>query len=435
MGPGTGTSASATATVRIAVISGAAGGLEYVYERRTTALVGRADDCDPQLPTDDSQVSRHHCLVDINPPHVRVRDFGSLNGTHVNEVEIGRREPGQTPDEGSRLRHAEHDLRDGDELRVGRTTLRVSVTTPAGVPDEAPVPPSAPRHVLTRLLEQAEHGDPAVAGLSGYRLVREVGRGAQGAVYLARHRSGGAPVAVKTLLANVAVQPHARAGFLREIATMGALHHPNIVRLLDNGVSGTTFWFACEYCSGGNATALAGPDGRVPVEEAVPLVLQVLEGLAHAHDRGLVHRDIKPANVLLAETGGRLVAKLGDFGLAKAFDDAGLSGHTRTGAVAGTVTFMARAQLVDYRFAKPVVDVWAVAASLYTLLTGRPVRDFDDALDPILVVLRRPAVPVRTRLPTLPAPLAEVIDAALVEGPEARITTAAGLAAALRGAR
>jgi eukaryotic-like serine/threonine-protein kinase len=415
-----------TATVRVTVTDGAAGGLEYVYEHRTTALVGRAGDCDPRLPADDTQVSRHHCLLDINPPDVRVRDFGSLNGTHVNGVEIGRRAAGQTPEEGSRLRRAEHDLRDGDQLRLGRTHLRISVVAPAGgtAVDEAPAGPA----------EKGEREDADLAGPTGYDLVREVGRGAQGVVYLARHRSGGEPVAVKTLLATAAVQPHARAGFLREIATMGSLRHPNIVRLLDNGVAGATFWFACEYCSGGNANSLVGPDGRVPVDEAVPVVLDVLEGLAHAHDRGLVHRDVKPSNILLAETGRTRVAKLGDFGLAKAFDNAGLSGHTRAGAVAGTVAFMARAQLVDFRHARPAVDVWSVAASLYTLLTGQGARDFADDVDPILVVLGRPAVPVRRRLPSLPARLAEVIDAALVEGPSAEITTAAGLAAALRAA-
>src|SRR6202011_4671984 len=123
------------------------------------------------------------------------------------------------------------------------------------------------------------------------------------------------------------------------------------------------------------------------------MILQALDGLQHAHtvaladgSTGMVHRDIKPANILLARSGRDLVAKLADFGLAKAFDKAGLSGLTMTGVVEGTVAYMARQQLTQFRYVKSEVDVWSMAATLYFMLTGCFARHFTDEADPIRVV-------------------------------------------------
>jgi eukaryotic-like serine/threonine-protein kinase len=147
-----------------------------------------------------------------------------------------------------------------------------------------------------------------------------------------------------------------------------------------------------------------------------------------------VHRDIKPGNILLARRGRDLVAKVADFGLSKAFDRAGLSGMTLTGSVAGTMPFMARPQLIDYKHALPDVDVWSMAASLYWMLTGYYPRDFPEREDPIRVVLDTNAVPIRERDPNIPHRLATVIDEALIDRPKITVASAAQLAAALREA-
>ncbi|GAB3934289.1 hypothetical protein GCM10027614_07030 [Micromonospora vulcania] len=158
-----------------------------------------------------------------------------------------------------------------------------------------------------------------------------------------------------------------------------------------------------------------------------------MDGLAYAHraelpvtladgrtavSHGLVHRDITPPNLLLTTgAGGGTVTKIADFGLAKAFDQAGLSGHTRTGAIGGSIAFQARTQLIDYKYARPEVDLWALTACLYWMLTGTTPRDFPAGTDPIAVVLRTRPVPVRQRLASVPPRLAAVIDEMLVDNP------------------
>ena len=125
------------------------------------------------------------------------------------------------------------------------------------------------------------------------------------------------------------------------------------------------------------------------------------------------------------------MVKLGDYGLAKAFDETGLSGGTRTGDVAGTPAFMCRSQVIDYKRAGTVVDVWALAASLYNILTGKIPRDFPKGMDPWLAVLECDPVPILQRNPSIPPCLAEVIDRALVEEPEIPFKSAAEFKRAL----
>src|SRR5688500_12905867 len=115
--------------VILTVMQGANRGEEFVFSERTTCIVGRASDCSPRLVVKDNPrlVSRHHCLLDINPPDIRVRDFGSLNGTYVNGELIGKRDKDQTAEEGAALVLRERDLRDRDEIRILDTVFRVII--------------------------------------------------------------------------------------------------------------------------------------------------------------------------------------------------------------------------------------------------------------------------------------------------------------------
>jgi serine/threonine protein kinase len=270
--------------------------------------------------------------------------------------------------------------------------------------------------------------------IPGYELGRVLGRGGMGAVYLGKRKKDEADVAVKVMLSKVAVDERARKLFEREIEVMRGFRHPNVVELFDHGSVGTAFYFVMEFCPGGSLESLMKRrGGTLPLAEAGPIMLQALEGLDYAHKRSFVHRDLKPANVLLtAREHG--VAKLADFGFAKNFEKAGLSGMTKTGMAAGTFPFMPREQLVNFKYVRPVSDVWSMGATLYRALTAQFPRDYRRGQDPVEAVLHQPVVPIRKRSSGIPKKVAKVIDRSLEDDFKRRYQTAGEFRRALQEA-
>ena len=502
------------AKVTLSITRGALSGKSYVFDERTTCIIGRSSDCDPKLPDDEhhAMISRYHCLLDINPPDIRVRDFGSMNGTFVNGRKIGQRERCMTPEEGAKMEFLECDLKDSDEIEVGDTTFRVGIFAPiactqCGVEiqnaeiaayERAPnayvcsgcrstitsdgqakgLAPKVkkcvqcgkdvageigpyrhgvfvcaacrndPRQILNWLFGDTNELSQIIPTAQGYSLVQELGRGAMGLVYLARNDATGNKIAIKVMLPEVAFDDRMKEAFQREIRNIEALKHPNIVAMFDSGSSHGTFFVMLEYCDGGSVGDLVKDrGGKLPIDETIEIILQVLDGLAYAHSadipcykladgrfvrgRGLVHRDLKPANILLSGSGSTRTAKIGDFGLSKAFDWAGLSGYTRTGPSAGTPHFMPRQSVIDFKYAQPEVDVWAVAATFYYMVTGCIPREFSRDKDPWKVILESPPVPIRKRDSSVPKKLAEIIDYALDDQVEIGVKAASELKQAL----
>ncbi|MGH1396966.1 MAG: serine/threonine-protein kinase, partial [Trichormus sp.] len=206
------------------------------------------------------------------------------------------------------------------------------------------------------------------------------------------------------------------------------------------------FFFTLEYCDGGTVEDLMKQKGgKLPIDEAISIIMQVLDGLSYAHQAeipyvqlvdgsfsqgcGLVHRDLKPSNLFITHINGDRTIKIADYGLAKAFDQAGLSGQTMSGTQAGTPVFMPRQQVINFKYARPEVDIWATAACLYFMLTGAFPRNFRG--DPFLAVLKTSAVPIQQRDSAIPQQLAEVIDLALVDNPEIYFQDAASFQQAL----
>ncbi|MCV3215143.1 serine/threonine-protein kinase [Plectonema radiosum NIES-515] len=429
---------------------------EFIFDCRTTCILGRSPDCNPKLPDDEAHriISRYHCLLDINPPNIRVRDFGSRNGTFVNGTKIGQREPEQTPEEGAQLTFPEYDLKTNDEIQLGDTVFRVSIEGTNQIPPTEPsfdidMGKMEPDEQVQQLIQQANSCNPDLS-IQGYSILRKLGKGGCGEVYLARHNETGEEVALKVMLPAVASEPEMVERFLREIDNTQALKHPNIIKLRNSGYYSGTFFFTMEYCNGGNVFDLMQRrGGRLSVDEAMSIIMQVLDGLEYAHQaeipyvkladgsfdkgRGLVHRDLKPSNIFIANTNGNFTIKIADYGLAKAFDQAGLSGQTMSGTKAGTPVFMPRQQVINFKYAKPEVDIWATVACLYYMLTGAYPRNFVG--DPFLAVLQTNAVPIRERDGSIPKKLAELIDQALVDKPEICFKNAASFKQALLSLR
>ncbi|WP_053790449.1 serine/threonine-protein kinase [Streptomyces sp. XY332] len=272
--------------------------------------------------------------------------------------------------------------------------------------------------------------------IGGWIVEGELGRGGMGVVYVAVSATSGERRALKIIRSNGAdASPEAVALFEREVRIGMQLQHPHIVRLHEVGQEEGLCYLVMELCDAGSLADRVTAEGPMSAAEALPLFLDVLDGLSYAHAvGGTVHRDIKPQNVLLTgRPAGGQVVKIADFGLAKAYETAGLSGMTRTGTVAGSPAFMPRAQLADYKYAKPHVDVWSTAASLYYVLTGHTPRDFPPGRDPWLTVATSAVVPVVDRGVEIPKRLAAVVDRALSDDPGKGFLTADSLCEALHG--
>ena len=438
--------------ISFSVRSGPLAGKSWSFDSHDTCLIGRHAECAIQLPDDAAHktVSRHHALIEIAPPLARIRDFGSLNGTFLNGDKIGARDANIHVRDAANLQFPERELRHGDQIRVGDTLLLVAIQNVA-----PPVAPSAPR-VTPQPSPRVGSPSPvppaiATGKISDYKIERELGRGGMGQVFLARRKSTGKQVALKVMLPNVAVDERAKAIFEREIALTRSLSHPNVVSMLDSGTDGDKFFFTLDFCDQGSVMDWMEKNDSFPSpSQAVALSLQVLDGLDYLSRvplrvqlqdgteqlvNGMVHRDLSPQNILLRTEGDGLSVKISDVGLGKAFDTAGLSGLTMTGGgAAGKPVFMPRQQVINYKFAKPEVDVWAAAATLYFLLTGEFPRDFPPRVDPFKVVLSTDPIPIRQRDPKIPAPLAQVIDRALQDKPALHYKQARDLSADLMAA-
>lgn len=411
--------------ITLIITDGQYKGKQFTFDSRTTCIIGRNDECNIVVPDtkEYSKISRYHCLLDINPPNIRIRDFGSKNGTYINGQLIGKREKHQSAEEGIKLEFPEYDLKNNDTFQLSDSNLTFKVNIIGENKASYTVPKQEEFEQKVRnLLRKSTIGELDLHPIHGYTLGEKLGEGGNGAVFLARYDKTGEVVALKVMLPKVAVIPEMVNLFLREVENAKKLRHPNLVQLKDYCFVEGLFFFTMEYCQGGSVRdAMRRSGGKLPLETAIPVILQVLDGLHYAHtERGIVHRDIKPENIFIDFTEKEeVIVKLGDYGLAKSFDMAGLSGQTMTGidGAMGTPVFMPRQQLLNFKYSKPDVDVWAVAASLYNMLTGEYPRDFVDA-DPFVVILKHQPVPIRQRDTSIPKPLAELIDLALKDDSE-----------------
>ena len=309
-----------------------------------------------------------------------------------------------------------------------------------------------PMALLDHMLRMAVGGNEDLSNIKGFRTIEELGRGGQGAVFKVEEEATGEIYALKLLLANKNATALTKARFLREASIGEQLKHPNIVEHYRYGQCGDVYYVLQEVCNGGSLDKLIEKHHGVLHEDiATNAILQILDALTYAHKQeievdladgtvqkknGIVHRDIKPGNFFLANQykNGPFVVKLADFGMAKAFEAAGLTNFTRTGEAGGTPVFMPRQQIINYKYAKPDVDVWGVAASYYQMLTGLPPKEFNLKKDVWSQALKNPAVPIRKRNSSIDKKLAEVIDHALIEKPEIGFSTALEFKKAIEGA-
>ncbi len=277
------------------------------------------------------------------------------------------------------------------------------------------------------------HDAPLPAQIGRYLIVRELGRGGFGVVYLARDPElGGREVALKTPRPGMADSPDVRRRFTREALAVAGLEHPNILPVHDARTVGPVAYIISTYCPGQSLAAwLKARTEPVPPRLAARLVEGLARGVEHAHARGILHRDLKPANVMLgpggdAESAG-LIPRLTDFGLAKLkLADDSPADETQTGLIIGSAPYMAPEQAAsEWGEVGPATDVYALGATLYEVLVGRPPFGGASPLETLRQVLSlEPVLPQLCRR-EVPRDLQTICLHALRKNPSHRYPTAA----------
>jgi len=258
--------------------------------------------------------------------------------------------------------------------------------------------------------------------IPGYRLLEKLGKGAMATVYKARQESLDRIVAIKVLPRKFAENAEFVERFYREGRAAAKLSHNNIVQAYDVGCSPEGFhYFVMEYIEGKTLYDIMQPppagEGRAFSEaEALDIIIQIADALAHAHERGLIHRDVKPKNIILTPQG---VAKLTDLGLARATDDKEAA-ESEAGKAYGTPYYISPEQIrgdvdIDYR-----ADIYSLGATLYHLVTGRPPFEADSPTAVMHKHLREPLVPPDHINTALSAGISEIIEVAMAKRREDR---------------
>ncbi len=278
----------------------------------------------------------------------------------------------------------------------------------------------------------AETLPPGLADHPNYEVLRELGQGGMGVVYLAQNKLMGRKEVLKVVSSHLIFRRGVRDRFLAEIRNAGKLHHPNIVTAYSALQLDESLILAMEYVEGLDLAQMVKARGPLPVANAANYIHQAALGLQHAHEQGMVHRDIKPSNLMLARQGNRAVIKVLDFGLAKVSREVPADGMlTHEGQILGTPDFIAPEQSIDARKADIRADIYSLGCTLYYLLTGGPPFEGTSLYDILQAHHSRDALPLNLAQPQVPAELAELVAKMMAKEPARRFQAPGEVAKAL----
>ncbi|MDH4153999.1 MAG: serine/threonine protein kinase [Nitrospira sp.] len=279
---------------------------------------------------------------------------------------------------------------------------------------------TSPRH------STPQTGTPSTLGR--YRVLKELGRGAMGVVYLGKDPTIHRFVAIKTMRLDETDDPDklqdVKTRFFREAESTGRLSHPNIVTIFDAGEEGDLGYIAMELLEGTTLKDWSRKPKLLPFDKVISSIATVAEAMDYAHQQGVVHRDIKPANIMVTKT---QVIKIMDFGIAKM----AMSTKTQPNIVMGTPSYMSPEQIagkkVDGRS-----DIFSLAVVMFELLAGRPPFMADNVSALLFAIAQTPHPSLKAFRPDLPPTVKTVLDRALQKDPAQRYRRANEFATALR---
>lgn len=274
-------------------------------------------------------------------------------------------------------------------------------------------------------------GKPAALSFSNYVLLSQLGVGASGAVFKAKHKTNGRTVAIKVLAQTLASNEKAVKRFHREMQATAQLTHPNIVRAIDAGEFNGQHFMVMEFVEGEDLASRVKKQGPMNGEAATKCLLQAGRGLEYVHASGIIHRDIKPGNLLIDRQGN---VKILDLGLVRYEDPEEATGENLTGTqqVMGTIDYMSPEQVVDTRHADARSDIYSLGCTLWFLLTGRKLYDAKGVVDRIMKH-RTGAIPeLDQEVPGTSPQLAAIFTKMVAKQPDDRFQSMTDVCAALQ---
>jgi serine/threonine-protein kinase len=491
--------------VKLEIIKGPDRGQVFIATttQPNTYLAGRNKDVRFRFSDGDPYISRRHFILEVAPPKVYFKDLDVTNPSRINDLYV-----------------QEAELRDGDVIEVGYTHLKVTLSFDTGqhkvrcqgcgveleisegednvqlcdachrarmVVQRKPAPAQYRVTCFRCDKDLSEKGnrDGRAAELGSrvkyccpgclpsgdktggtkigdYRTVKRLGEGGMGEVYLGYQENTARLVAIKQMNID---DKMASARFNREIRLLQSVSHDNVLGYIDHGQHERTGkpYLVIEFAPKGSLNGLLESQNEpLSMKQACEFMVQILNGLEHIHSHSIVHRDMKPENILLGQNEqADLVLKISDFGLAKAYSNAGGTRLTKLGAQMGTIFYMAQEQFEDAGSVKEPADIYSTGATLYYMLTQKYPFDFPTPLDirrfirehnldpadttkalgmmlaqlklppPQQIVLNNDPVPILKRNPRIPPGLAAVVDKTLLKRPEQRYQKAADFRSAL----
>lgn len=265
---------------------------------------------------------------------------------------------------------------------------------------------------------------PGVLVAGKYRVGRVMGQGGMGIVLEAQHTLLEERVALKFMHRQIATSPEASARFLQEARASAKIKDEHVARVLDVGSHEGAPYLVMEYLEGRDLASVLADEGALPVELACEYVLQACAAIGRAHASGIVHRDLKPANLFLAEReGAPPILKVLDFGIAKAMGSSGAPSLTASNAFLGSPRYMAPEQVQNARDVDARVDIWALGAVLFELVTGRAAFDQGSVASLMVAICTQPAPPLAALRPDLPVWFARLVADCLQIDPALRPQT------------
>ena len=283
------------------------------------------------------------------------------------------------------------------------------------------------REIVDEVVSQDEHATGRMVG--EYRLLEKIGQGGMGVVYRAIHQKLNRVVALKLLTAARSADPWSQNRFRKEMAAVGKLDHPNVVRAYDAGEHDGAVFLAMEFIEGTDLAAILSTQGKMNFGDACEAIRQATAGVDHAWAHGLVHRDLKPSNILVSTSG---TAKVVDLGLAQVRGE--VDGHTSSGNVFGTYDYMSPEQAREVRDVDVRSDIYSLGCTLYQLLTGQvpyPKPKYHSVTQKLLAHASDPVPLVSDLRSDVPAAVSQLVARAMAKSPGKRFQTAGDLIQAL----